>query len=63
MEKRDQGWVKLVMPLLELTVLEYLSRVDHLYLLGREMVSADDLKDAHYFSGRSRLKKASLLAR
>jgi hypothetical protein len=63
MEKRDQGWVKLVMPLLELTVLEYLSRVDRLYPLGREMVSADELKDAHYFSGRSRLKKASLLAR
>ena len=63
MEKRDQGWVKLVMPLLELTVLEYLSRVDCLYPLGREMVSAEDLRDAHYFSGRSRLKTASLIMR
>jgi len=63
MVKRDLGWEKLVLPLLELTVLEYLSRVDRLSPLGREMVSTGDLKDAHYFSGRSQLKKASLLAR
>lgn len=63
MEKRDQIWEKAALPLLELTVLEYFSRVDRLYPLGREMVSTDDLSDAHYFSGRSRLKKAALLAR
>ncbi len=63
MEIRDQGWEKLALPLLELTILEYFSRVDQLSPLGREMVSTDDLKDAHYFSGRSRLKKTSLLVR
>jgi len=63
MEKRDQDWQKLALPLLELTVLEYFSSVDHLSPLGREMVSTDDLKDVNYFSGRSRLRKASLLSR
>ncbi len=63
MEKRDQEWEKTTVPLLELTVLEYLCRVDRLHPLGREMVGTDDLADARYFSGRSRLKKASLLAR
>ena len=63
MEKRDQGWKKRVLPLLELTVLDYLSRVNHLHPLGREMVSAEDLADAAYFSGRNRLRKATLLAR
>jgi hypothetical protein len=63
MEKREQGWEKLVLPLLELTVLDYLSRVKYLHPLGREMVGAEDLADAAYFSGRNRLRKAALLAR
>jgi len=62
-EKLNQGWELIAVPLLELPVLEYLGRVDRMYPLGREMVSADDLADAHYFTGRSHLKKASLLAR
>lgn len=62
-EKRDDSWEIVAIPLLALTALEYLSRVDRLFPVGREMVSTDDLADAHYFTGRSRLKKASLLAR
>jgi hypothetical protein len=63
MERRDQSWEKLALPLLELTVVEYFSQVERLSPIGRGMVSTDDLKDAHYFSGQNRLKKASLLAR
>ncbi|WP_319404985.1 DUF3786 domain-containing protein [uncultured Desulfosarcina sp.] len=63
MERRAQGWEKLVLPLLELTVLDYLSRVNHLHPLGREMVGTEDLADAAYFSGRNRLKTAALLTR
>jgi hypothetical protein len=62
-EKRAQGWEPVAIPLLALTVLEYLSHIDRLHPLGQEMVSVDDLSDARYFTGRSRLKKASLLAR
>lgn len=63
MAKREQGWQKLAIPLLELTVLDYLSRVNCLHPLGRELVGAEDLANAHYFTGRSRLKKSALLSR
>lgn len=63
MEKRKQRWEKLTLPLLELTVLDYLTRVDCLHPLGRQMVSVEDLTNAHYFGGRSRLRKGPLLAR
>lgn len=63
MEKRDQRLSKLSIALLELTVLEYLTRVERLYPLGREMVGIDDLADSHYFSGRGLIRKAPLLAR
>ncbi len=63
MEKRDPGWQQLSMPMLELVVLDYLARIDCLLPLGREMVAAEDLTNAHYFSGRGRLRKDALLAR
>jgi hypothetical protein len=63
MAEWEQGWEKLEMPLLELAVLDYLCRVNCLIPLGQEMVSAEDLAEARYFSGRSRLKTAALLAR
>ena len=63
LEKRDGNLVKLSVALLELTVLEYLTRVDRLYPVGREMIGVDDLSEAHYFHGRGRLGKASLLSR
>ncbi|BBO71985.1 hypothetical protein DSCA_59150 [Desulfosarcina alkanivorans] len=62
-EKRARGWETVTVPLLELALLDYLSRVECLYPVGREMVGIEDLADARYFSGRNRLKKASLLAR
>lgn len=62
-EKRDQEWEKVALALLEFTALEYFSHVDRLYPLGREMVGVDDLAEAHYFSGRGRFRKASLVAR
>ena len=63
MQKRGQAWEPMPVMLLELTVLEYFARVDRLYPLGREMVGTDDLAEAHYFNGRGRLRKESLLAR
>jgi hypothetical protein len=63
MAKGEQGWQKLGLPLLELTVLDYLSRVNCLHPLGREIVGAEDLRQATYFTGRGRLKKTTLLLR
>ncbi|MGD8701193.1 MAG: DUF3786 domain-containing protein [Desulfosarcina sp.] len=63
MERQAQKWQPLTMPLLELAVLDYLSRVDHLHPVGREMVGTADLGDAHYFTGRSRLRTGHLLSR
>ena len=63
MQPGEQGWVPLALPLLELIVLDYLSRVTCLQPLGRELVATDDLADALYFSGPSRLKTSALLSR
>lgn len=63
MELHEQGWEKLTLPLLELTILDYLSRVDCLHPIGQDLVAADDLSNAHYFTGRSRLQTGPLLAR
>ncbi len=63
MEKLDPKWEKLSIALLDVAVLEYLTRVDRLHPLGREMVGPDDLADAHYFDDGGRLNKDSLLAR
>lgn len=63
MERRGQGWQALSIPMLELVVLDYFSRVDRLLPAGREMVAVEDLANAHYFSGNARLPKSPLLAR
>ena len=63
MERRDQAEEKFSVALLELTVLDYLTRVDRLYPIGREMIGIDDLNEAHYFNGRGRIRTAALLAR
>jgi hypothetical protein len=57
------GWEKISIALFELAVLEYLTRVNRLYPLGREMVGAEGLADAHYFEEGDRLNKGALLAR
>jgi len=49
-------------PLLELVILVYLLNVAP-DLISREMVSANDLKDAHFFQGPHVLKVAPLLER
>ncbi|BBO81903.1 hypothetical protein DSCO28_24690 [Desulfosarcina ovata subsp. sediminis] len=61
--KAEQGWEKITVVLLELTVLEYFALVDRLFPMGREMVGPDDLAGAHYFRERGRLNTAALLAR
>ncbi len=63
LEQKGGAWVQLTAPLLELIVLDYLRRVDCLPPLGREMITTDDLSDAHYFSGPNRLRKTALLSR
>ena len=62
-EENNGEWTQLASPLLELVVLDYLTRVTCLHPLGRAMVSTEDLADAHYFSGPNRLKKEALLSR
>lgn len=62
-EKHESGWKALAMPMLELVILDYLSRIDRLLPLGREMIAVEDMADAHYFSGRGRLPMKPLLAR
>jgi len=59
--KTDQR-EKIDHPLLELVILVYLLNVTP-DLLSREMVSANDLKDAHFFQGPHALKIAPLLER
>ena len=63
MERRNKEWHHLDWPILELTVLDYFSRIDCLPPMGKEMVGPDDLAAASYFTGRSRLQTGSLLAR
>ncbi|BBO78847.1 hypothetical protein DSCW_62640 [Desulfosarcina widdelii] len=63
MEKENGEWEKIQRPMLELTVLDYFSRIDCLYPMGRKIVGSEDLSDAHYFTGRNRLPTASLRAR
>ncbi|MBW2671200.1 MAG: DUF3786 domain-containing protein [Deltaproteobacteria bacterium] len=48
--------------LLELVVLVYLLNVTH-DLIGREMISVSDLKDAHFFQGPHTLKTGPILKR
>jgi hypothetical protein len=61
--KGKTRWEKISIALLELVVLDYLTHVNRLYPVGREMVGTDDLADAHYFEEGDRLNKSSLLAR
>jgi hypothetical protein len=63
LERREQHLEIQSIALLELTVLEYLTRVERLYPMRREMIGVDDLAENHYFHGRGRLRTSSLLAR
>jgi hypothetical protein len=63
--KRGCGssWQRTDDPLLELVTLVYLNRVKQLYPLGREIVGAKDLKEAHFFQGPHELQIDPLLQR
>lgn len=60
---RGQYWEETHDPLLELTILLYLNNVKAIYALGRDIVSPQDLKEAHYFKGRHQLPLGPLLER
>lgn len=57
------GWKDLHDPLLELVTLLYLNNVEVFHPMGKNVVSWQDLKEAHYFSGRHRLRLEPLLER
>jgi hypothetical protein len=63
--KRDKGrgWEKTSDALLELLTLVYLNKVKVLHPLGREIVGAQDLKEAHFFQGPHALQVDPLLKR
>jgi len=58
----DDRWEKVDHPLLELVILVYLLNVTTA-LLSNEMISVNDLKDAHFFQGPHTLKTAPVLER
>lgn len=62
---RRQGddWIPIQDKQLELLTLLYFNRVRRIHPLGRDMVAAHDLREAHYFKGRHALPLAPLLAR
>ena len=59
----DENWQKTDDPLLELVALLYLNNVREFYPVGRDMVSASDLKEGHFFQGPHEFKTAPLLER
>ena len=61
--RSEEGqWEKINYPLLELIILVYLLNASS-HSLSHEMISASDLKTAHFFQGPHELKKAPLLER
>lgn len=56
-------WGKTDDPLLELATVLYLTRVQDVYPLGRDIVGPRDLKEGHFFQGPHELKIAPLLER
>lgn len=59
----NRVWEKTDDPLLELIILLYLWNVKSLHPLGKEIVSKNDLKEAHFFVGTHDLKIDPLLER
>ena len=56
-------WEKADDPLLELVTVIYLSNVKQVYPIGKDIVGAKDLKEAHFFQGPHALKVGSLIER
>ena len=63
--KRSGGkdWEKTDDPLLELVTVLYLTGVNDIYPLGKDIVGAKDLKEGHFFQGPHALKVDGLIQR
>jgi hypothetical protein len=61
--KEEQQWKRFPIRLLELVVLDYFAQVTSLHPMRNDLISVDDLLDAHYFTGRSQLRKSTFLSR
>lgn len=59
----DTSWQKTEDPLLELVTLLYLNKVREFYPIGQDIVSANDLKEGHFFQGPHEFKTGPLLER
>ncbi len=59
----NNAWQKTDDPLLELVTVLYLIRVKEVYPIGKDIVGAKDLKEAHFFQGPHALKVGSLIKR
>ena len=59
----DKGWEKTDDPLLELVTVLYLNGVNDIYPMGKDIVSAKDLKEGHFFQGPHALKVDGLIKR
>lgn len=57
------NWEMLDDPLLELVSVLYLSNVQDVYPLGRDIVGTKDLKEGHFFQGPHELRTAPLVER
>jgi hypothetical protein len=60
---KDDLWVADNDPLLELATVLYLKNVQAIYPLGRDIVSARDLKEGHFFTGPHTFRTDPLLKR
>ena len=60
---KNKSWIKTDDPLLELITLVYLNRVNSFHPLGKDIVSKNDLKEAHFFVGLHDLDLTALLER
>ncbi len=60
---RNSSWEKTNDPLLELLTLLYMNNVNSFHPLGKDIVSARDLKETHYFKGRHELNLGPLFER
>ena len=61
--QKNNAWEKTSDPLLELITLLYMNNVNSFHPLGKDIVSARDLKEAHYFKGRHELNLGPLCER
>ena len=61
--RTDKDWEKTDDPLLELVTVLYLNGVNDIYPMGKDIVSAKDLREGHFFQGPHALKVDGLIKR